>query len=66
MRNPIDLHRNDGSTYTLTYFDKVVGHVGKIGTKHTAHKWRAVSVHGHLQYCYTLGEARKWLMTMYH
>ena len=64
--NPINMQRNDDQTYTLFYFDKVAGHVAPITGKKTAHKWRAVSVHGHLQYCYTMSEARKWLIGMYH
>jgi len=64
--SPIQMKLNEDKTYTLYYFDKVAGHVAPITAKKTTHKWRAVSVHGHLQYCYTLGEARKWLIGMYH
>jgi hypothetical protein len=53
--------------YTLLYFGKEVGYISKIKYEHDGRKgFRAVSVHGHIQYARTLTSAQDILMGAYH
>jgi len=63
----INLENHQDGTFTLTYFDKVVGYISKVKSDVTPQRrFRAVSVHGQLHYATSLEGARSWLMAAYH
>jgi hypothetical protein len=63
----INLENHHDGTFTLTYFDKVVGYISKIKSYAAPdRRFRAVSVHGNIYYAGSLKGARSWLMEQYH
>jgi hypothetical protein len=60
-------HDAFSGVYTLLYFGKEVGYISKIKYEHDGRKgFRAVSVHGQIQYARTLKSAQDILMGAYH
>jgi hypothetical protein len=65
--NPIQLKEEGDGTFTLTYFDKVVGWINKTKLdKRDGNAYRAVSVHGDVHLCFSERSAQDWLMSRYH
>ena len=63
----INLEKHQDGTFTLSYFDKVVGYISKIKSYVAPdRRFRAVSVHGDIFYARSLKGARSWLMEQYH
>lgn len=63
----IKIIKNEDKTYTLTYFDKVIGHVNRCRLNtDNSRTFRVASVHGQLAYAKTLGGAKRILMEMHH
>lgn len=65
--NPIQLKEEGDGTFTLTYFDKVVGWINVTELdKREGKTYRAVTVHGDVRLCFSKKEARDWLLSLYH
>lgn len=65
--NPIQLKEEGDGTFTLTYFDKVVGWINKTKLdKRDGSAYRAVSVHGDVHLCFSERSAQDWLLSRYH
>lgn len=65
--NPIKLKEEGDGTFTLTYFDKVVGWINKTKLdKRDGNAYRAVSVHGDVHLCFSEKSAQGWLLSRYH
>jgi hypothetical protein len=63
----IKIIKNEDKTYTLTYFDKVIGHVNRCRLNtDNSRTFRVATVHGQLAYAKTLGGAKRILMEMHH
>lgn len=63
----IKIIKNEDKTYTLTYFDKVIGYVNRCRLNtDNSRIFRAATVHGQLAYAKTLGGAKRILMEMHH
>lgn len=65
--SPIQLKEEGDGTFTLTYFDKVVGWINKTKLdKRDGNAYRAVSVHGDVHLCFSERSAQGWLLSRYH
>ena len=64
---PIAWHENGDGTFTLTYFDKVVGWMNKTKLDgRDGNAYRAVTLHGNVRLCWSERMARDWLLSEYH
>jgi len=66
MTNPIEIHDNKDGTYTVLYFGSEAGFINKVKSYQTRlRQFRAVSVHGTIQYSYSLKTAKDATIAAY-
>ena len=67
MPHPIHTSFNPDGTFSVYYFDRLIGYIAK-GSMRAKGRfiWRALSVHGDLRHARSLASARAALLEMSH
>ena len=67
MPHPIHTSFNPDGTFSVYYFDRLIGYIAKGSMKAKGRFiWRALSVHGDLRHARSLASARAALLEMSH
>lgn len=67
MRNPIQIEQIEGDFYRVTYFGSEAGWINKTRLqKDNRDAYRAMTVHGKIQYFLSLDAAKLFIVENYH
>ena len=67
MPHPVHTSLNGDGTFSVFYFDRLIGWIGKGNIKRNGKPiWRAISVHGNLRHAHSQASARAALLEMTH
>ena len=67
MPHPVHTSFNPDGTFSVYYFDRLIGYIAKGSMKAKGRFiWRALSVHGDLRHARSLASARAALLEMSH
>ena len=67
MPHPIHTSFNPDGTFSVYYFDRLIGYIAKGSMRAKGRPiWRALSVHGDLRHARSLASARAALLEMNH
>lgn len=64
--HPITMQKNEDGTYTVLYFDKVVGWIQPSKMRDGRQRvYRALTIHNDLKHFYGLAASKCWLISNY-
>jgi hypothetical protein len=67
MKNPIDVQEQEPGLYRVTYFNSEAGWINKTQLqKDNNTAYRAMTVHGKIQYCQSLDSAKLFIVENYY